>query len=98
MSDPRDYKLDLQAAGAEPGAEPRTAEESPRTAVRRTTNDVRGAQRPYLSVYFACCGVYQRVYRCPDGKAYVGRCPRCAVPVRFVVGPGGTAARSFVVR
>jgi hypothetical protein len=55
-------------------------------------------RRPFLSVRFACCGVYQRVYRERDGKTYLGRCPRCAAPVRFVVGRGGTAARSFIVR
>jgi len=56
------------------------------------------AQRPFLSVHFACCGVYQRVYRDADGKAYRGRCPRCARVVTFAVGEGGTSARSFVVR
>jgi hypothetical protein len=53
--------------------------------------------RPFLSVHFACCGAYQRVYRDPDGKTYQGRCPRCAKPVRFVVGRGGTSARFFTV-
>jgi hypothetical protein len=53
--------------------------------------------RPYISVHFACCGVYLRIYRSADGKSYSGRCPRCARPVRFVVGPGGTDARMFVV-
>jgi hypothetical protein len=55
------------------------------------------AGRPYLSVHFACCGVYQRIYRAADGAAYRGRCPRCGVPVNFPVGPGGTSARSFRV-
>ena len=54
--------------------------------------------RPFLSVHFTCCGVYQRIYRDPDGKHYRGRCPRCALPVTFAVGAGGTAARSFIVR
>ena len=53
--------------------------------------------RPFLSVHFACCGAYQRIYRDPDGKHYQGRCPRCARPVRFTVGEGGTATRCFVV-
>ena len=53
--------------------------------------------RPFLSVHFACCGAYQRVYRDPDGKTYRGRCPRCAKAVRFVVGEGGTTARRFTV-
>ncbi len=55
------------------------------------------APRPFLSVHFACCGAYQRVYRDPDGKTYRGRCPRCAKAVRFVVGEGGTSARHFTV-
>lgn len=54
--------------------------------------------RPYLSVQFACCGVYQRIYRAPDGQSYQGRCPRCGKPVRFAVGQGGTDARFFIVR
>ena len=53
--------------------------------------------RPFLSVHFACCGAYQRVYRDPDGKMYRGRCPRCAKAVLFVIGQGGTSARFFTV-
>jgi len=55
-------------------------------------------KRPYLSVQFACCGVYQRIYRDRDGQSYQGRCPRCGKPVRFAVGQGGTDARFFIVR
>jgi hypothetical protein len=54
--------------------------------------------RPFVSVHFACCNVYLRVYRSSDGKAYRGRCPKCGVAVNFVVGEGGTTARTFVVR
>jgi hypothetical protein len=53
--------------------------------------------RKYLSVLFACCSVYQRVYANADGNRYEGRCPRCAKLVRFRVGTGGTDARQFVV-
>lgn len=53
--------------------------------------------RPFLSVLFKCCAVYQRVYRSIDGSEYQGKCPRCGLPVRFAVGADGTAARSFVV-
>ena len=53
--------------------------------------------RPFLSVLFKCCDVYQRVYRSPDRTHYSGRCPKCGRAVRFLVGAGGTDARFFVV-
>jgi hypothetical protein len=53
--------------------------------------------RPFLGIRFNCCGVYQRVYRSPDGKFYRGRCPRCARAVEFKVGTGGSDSRFFVV-
>jgi hypothetical protein len=84
VSDPRDYKLDLSASSG--------ATQNRPTAVGGLS------ARPFLSIHFACCGVYQRVYRDADGKAYRGRCPRCAQPVTFAVGAGGTSARSFIVR
>lgn len=55
------------------------------------------AARPFLSVIFECCGVYQRIYRDPAGASYSGRCPGCGNPVRFAVGAGGTDARFFRV-
>ena len=90
MSDPRDYKLDLRGAEGEAPAKP--------AGVAASRAATPASSRPYLSILFACCGVYQRVYRSADGKSYQGRCPRCTVPVRFAVGEGGTGARSFVVR
>jgi len=56
-----------------------------------------GGPRPFLRVQFACCNVYQRIYRSADEKTYQGRCPRCGNPVRFLVGSGGTSARDFIV-
>jgi PHP family Zn ribbon phosphoesterase len=53
--------------------------------------------RPFLSVHFACCAAYQRIYRDADGSQYQGRCPRCGKAVRFVVGEGGTTVRTFTV-
>ncbi len=53
--------------------------------------------RPFLQIHFACCNVYQRIYRSADGKNYNGRCPKCGKPVRFEVGSGGTDCRSFTV-
>ena len=82
-SDPRDYKLDV--AGVSQAA-------SRHASVQKPQHD-----RPFLSVLFKCCAVYQRVYRNASGDTYEGRCPRCGLPVRFVVAPGGTSERSFVV-
>ncbi len=81
MSDPRDYKLDLTS-----GAKPATSPGAPSAA-----------GRPWLSIHFACCGTYQRIYRNVEGTHYQGHCPRCARPVRFEVGSGGTSSRAFTV-
>ena len=87
--DPRDYKLDVRTKGTGSGAP-----QSPPTAIGGRSVST----RPYLSVQFACCNVYQRVYRDAAGTAYRGRCPRCGRRVTFAVGEGGTSARSFIVR
>jgi hypothetical protein len=55
------------------------------------------AARPFLSVLFKCCGVYQRVYQAADKQSYAGRCPKCLRPITFRVGEGGTNERHFVV-
>jgi hypothetical protein len=55
------------------------------------------ASRPFLSVHFACCNVYLRLYRAQGAAEYAGRCPRCGKSVRFPVGQGGTTARTFRV-
>ena len=53
--------------------------------------------RPYLSVLFECCNVYQRVYRNPTDPAYTARCPRCGLTAAFPVGNSGTTSRTFRV-
>jgi hypothetical protein len=79
-SDPRDYKLDISSlSGAGPMSD-------------RGPQD---AARPFLSVLFGCCHVYQRVYRDPVANAYRGRCPKCGRAVHFPIGQSGTAARFF---
>jgi hypothetical protein len=60
--------------------------------------DASATTRPFLSVQFACCSVYQRIYRDKDELHYTGRCPRCGKPVKFAIGEGGTSSRFFIVR
>jgi hypothetical protein len=83
MRDDRDYKVELTSSAAAP------AQDAAQTGA--------AAGRPYISVHFACCNVYLRVYRSPDGAAYRGRCPKCGRAVTFAVGQGGTDARVFRV-
>ena len=92
--DPRDYKLDLSSAARAGQDKPSDSSPSPSSQLLGSAG---ASGRPFLSVHFACCGVYQRIYRSPDGAHYAGHCPRCLKAVRFVVGQGGTAARSFTV-
>jgi hypothetical protein len=83
MKDDRDYKVELSEGAA--GATPPASQSSS------------AAGRPFISVHFACCNVYLRIYRSADGTAYRGQCPRCARTVNFAVGQGGTDARFFRV-
>lgn len=55
------------------------------------------AVRPWIQVWFACAGRYQKVFRAIDGTAYVARCPMCGKSMRFAVGTGGTNKRIFTV-
>jgi len=52
-------------------------------------------ERPWISIYFKCCRVYQRVYRNRDGTAYVGWCPKCARKAVVKISPYGTESRYF---
>ena len=51
--------------------------------------------KPFLGVYFKCCGVYGRVYRNQRQDAYEGRCPKCMGQITVGIGPGGTENRIF---
>lgn len=85
MPDEPAYILDLSADAAA-AAEGGLASEH---AAQET------AGRPWIGIHFECCGIYNRIYRSPDGTAYEGYCPRCARPVRVKVGEGGTSHRMF---
>ena len=53
--------------------------------------------RPSIQVWFACAGLYQRVFRAADGSGYLARCSLCGKTMRFRVGPDGTGQRVFQV-
>jgi len=61
-----------------------------------TPGDRAAVPRPWVGIWFDCCGVYTRVYRNVDGTAYRGYCPRCLRRVTLRVGENGTDARFFV--
>jgi hypothetical protein len=67
------------------------------STVPPTGSDGGHAPRPFLSIHFACCNIYLRLYRAPGAAEYAGRCPRCGKSVKFPVGEGGTTARTFRV-
>jgi hypothetical protein len=82
-SDPRDYLLDIRSQKLD--------------LPDRATLEADDKGRPYLMVMFACCKVYQRVYKNTDQSQYEARCPKCLRSITFRIGDGGTAQRTFVV-
>ncbi len=64
--------------------------------MREERRDEQG--RPYLGIYFECCGVYARIYKNKAGTAYVGWCPRCMRQLEIKCGRGGTDHRFFRAR
>lgn len=82
-SDPRDYFLDIRSTEL--------------NLPDRATVEADEKGRPFLSVMFSCCKVYQRVYKSPTEDHYAARCPKCLRSINFRVGDGGTAQRAFIV-
>ncbi|MEM9167010.1 MAG: hypothetical protein AAGB48_08285 [Planctomycetota bacterium] len=53
--------------------------------------------RPYLRIYFECANQYVRVYRRPDQRSYIARCPACGQTKNFRVGRDGSDQRFFTL-
>lgn len=83
MADPRDsVELSIVSASVPPTAAP---------------NAPPGPSKPFLRVFFKCANAYVRAGMSPAGDSYLARCPACGQTKRFVVGPGGTDQRSFML-
>lgn len=54
--------------------------------------------RPFISVYFKCCRLYQRIYLNRSGTAFVGWCPKCCGKVEVLVSPDGTTDKFFTAK
>ncbi len=54
--------------------------------------------RPWIGIHFECCGVYTRVYRHPDSRRYLARCPSCGRSITIRVAPDGMQGRFFRAR
>lgn len=55
-----------------------------------------GTGRPFVGIHLKCCNQYVRAYINQTKDAFVGRCPRCGVPVRVpIVEQGGSTDRFF---
>ncbi len=52
-------------------------------------------ERYWVSVFYRCCHVYQRVYFSQGAQEAQGRCPRCLGEVNFRITEDGDHARFF---
>ncbi len=77
--------------------EPNFAQNSIEPAAAAGAGGPAPSTRPSLAIRFACANLYQRVLRDADGSGYTARCAKCGIMKRFVVGPGGTGQREFVL-
>ena len=58
-------------------------------------DDAPGQDRIWVSVYFRCCHVYQRIYFKKGACVTQGRCPRCLKEVEFELSENGEPGRFF---
>jgi hypothetical protein len=56
-----------------------------------------GAGSGYLRIFFSCSNTYTRAQKTPAGDGYTARCAACGLTKKFVIGPGGTGERAFVL-
>ncbi len=56
----------------------------------------RPSPRPFISILFDCCRVYQRIYLNAARTAFTGWCPKCARKIEVRVDPSADDCRFFV--
>lgn len=54
-----------------------------------------GDHNPYISVFFSCCKVYQRIYLNKDQDKFVGWCPKCTGKAVVEVNPDADPVQFF---
>ena len=55
-------------------------------------------KRSHISVLFACCNVYNRIYINKAKTAYVGWCPKCCRKMTVKISKSGKNSRLFIAR
>lgn len=90
MADPRDI---VDISSLTPSGSVNDGQQGGDAAGPRSDRGLQG--RPWLAISWKCCGVYSRIYRAADGKAYRGACPKCGRSVRVPISENGTSNRFF---